>query len=264
MAGFLRLRQICLVTRVLEPIDTALAQVFRMAPCLRKELFGGKFGLHNVIFPIGGAFLEVVGLHPNVDPKKTPAGRYLERRGGDGGYMVILECDDVVRREEFMSKLGVRIVLHPKFDDFNEIQLHPSDTGGALIAINETAGRQGLEGPYAPAGPEWWLKATPSDLTRGILAAELQSPEPELLAVKWSKVLERQLTNGIGGVPTIPLDVGSLRFVPARDGRGEGLGGIDLAVTDRERILEVAAARGLIAEDGVVNICGTRFYLVQA
>ena len=155
-------------------------------------------------------------------------------------------------------------VLHPKHDVFNEIQLHPSGTGGALIAINETERRQGLEGPYSPAGPEWWLKATPSNLTRAILAAELQSPDPEALAVKWSNVLERELTNGIGGVPTIPLDIGSLRFVSARDGRGEGLGGIDLAITDRKRVLEAAMARGLHTDDGVVHICGTRFYLVQA
>ncbi len=264
MAGFLWLRQICLVARVLAPVEAALGEVFRINACYRENLFGGKFGLHNVIFPINGAFLEVISLHPGVDPKNTPAGRYLERRKGDGGYMVILECNDVDRREKHMNTLGVRIVLHPKHDVFNEIQLHPSDTGGALIAINETAGRQGFEGPYSPAGPEWWLKATPSDLTSAILAAELQSPDPEALAAKWGAVLEREVTSGIGGVPTILLEIGSLRFVPARDGRGEGLGGVDLAITNRERVLKAAVACGLHTENDVVHICGTRFYLVQA
>ncbi len=160
-----------------------------------------------------------------------------------------------------MAEIGVRIVLHPNHDGFNEIQLHPGDTGGALIAINESAGRDGLVGLDPPAGSQWWLKAPPSALTREIVAAELQSSDPDGLAAKWSRVLERPVTKRAAGIPEILLDLGCLRFVPARDGRGEGLGGIDVVVTDRQRVL--AAARGLPIAGEVVDICGARIRLVQ-
>lgn len=265
MPGFLWLRQVCLVARVLEPLESDLAEVFDLSACLHDNLFGGKFGIHNVVFPVAGAFLEVTAPNPGVDPLQTPAGRYLERRKGDGGYMVILECDDVDRRAAHMDSLGVRIVLHPRHDDFNEIQLHPRDTGGALIAINETKGRTTmLDGPYSPAGPRWWLKARASAVTRGIRAAELQSPDPENLAVRWGRILEREVSRDAAGIPTIRLDIGSLHFVEASDGRGEGLAGVDIAVTDRLAVLAVAHRRGLATTAQTALIGGTRFRLVES
>lgn len=265
MPGFLWLRQVCLVARVLEPVESDLAQVFDLGACLHDNLFGGKFGIHNVVFPVAGAFLEVTAPHPGADPLQTPAGRYLERRKGDGGYMVILECDDVDRRAAHMESLGVRIVLHPRHDDFNEIQLHPRDTGGALIAINETRGRTTmLEGPYSPAGPQWWLEARTSSVARGIPAVELQSADPENLALRWSRILEREVSRDASGVPAIRLDVGSLRFVEAADGRGEGLAGVDIAVTDPPAVLATAQQRGLATTAHTVLIGGTRFRLVPA
>jgi hypothetical protein len=64
-----------------------------------KEIFGlevcfidkgvAVFGLENSLMPVGNNFIEVVA------PTKpdTAAGRYLKRRNGDGGYMVICQCD---------------------------------------------------------------------------------------------------------------------------------------------------------------------------
>jgi hypothetical protein len=53
-----------------------------------------------------------------------------------------------------------------------------------------------------------------------------------------------------------------VRFVEAIDGRGEGLGGIDIATVDRKRVIAAAEARGCRVADDQVMICGTRFYLV--
>jgi hypothetical protein len=45
----------------------------------------GRFGLTNAVFAVGDTFVEVVApTQPD-----TTAGRYLKRRGGDGGYMAI-------------------------------------------------------------------------------------------------------------------------------------------------------------------------------
>ena len=65
-----------------------------------------------------------------------------------------------------------------------------------------------------------------------------------------------------GGVPTLALDNARLRFVPDADGRGEGLGGIDLVATNRARALAAARERGCLAGDDVVSICGMRLRLV--
>lgn len=263
MPGYLRLHQICLVADQLEPVEQELSDVLQTDPCHHSDLFGGKFGIHNVVYEIGGSFLEVVGLHPGVDPKTTPAGRYLARRQGNGGYMVILECNDVERRKALMAELGVRIVLNPNHDGFNEIQLHPADTGGSLISLNETEGRDGLVGPYLPAGADWWKKARRSGCTLELVAAEIQGPDPEALARRWSTLLERPVTHRQAGVPEIVLDLGVIRFVHDRDGRGEGLGGFDLIVADRASIVVRAQARGAQVDGDVVHLCGTRIRLIE-
>ena len=85
----LRLRQVCLVTSDLELARRRLTDTFDLAVCMRDPNVA-KHGLNNVVMPIGATFLEVVS------PFRagTTAGRYLDRLGGDGGYMVILDCDD--------------------------------------------------------------------------------------------------------------------------------------------------------------------------
>ena len=62
----------------------------------------------------------------------------------------------------------------------------------------------------------------------------------------------------------MPLTNASVRFVPEADGRGEGLGGVDLAVVDRARILAEAEKRNFRQSDDLVTVCGTRFRLVDA
>jgi hypothetical protein len=63
----------------------------------------------------------------------------------------------------------------------------------------------------------------------GIAAAEIQSPDPLRLATRWSEILERPLEQL--DALSIQLDNATLRFVEATDGRGEGLGGIDVTAT---------------------------------
>jgi hypothetical protein len=101
----------------------------------------------------------------------------------------------------------------------------------------------------------------PSKGASRIVAAELQSPDPERLAARWSQVLGRPIDED-ADVPTIGLDLGRLRFVPATDGRGEGLGGIDVAVSAADRALQAALDHGLAAEDGALLMGGVRVRLV--
>jgi glyoxalase-like protein len=257
MGAYLRLRQICLVAGALEPALDDLGAIFGLSICYRDGNVA-KYGLVNALFAVGHSFLEVVA--PTRDG--TAAGRYLKRRGGDGGYMVILDCDDIERRRQRMATLGVRIANPLSYETYTGLQLHPQDTGGAMLEFNHTRGGASLDGPYHPAGPSW-QSAVRTDVTASLVAAELQSAEPAALAERWSKLVERPVKLNDGALE-IALDLGRLRFVAATDGRGEGLGGVDLEVRDRARILAAAQARGCAIAGNTVTVCGTRFRLLPA
>jgi len=92
---WLRLRQIALVAEKLAPVEQQLIDVLDLRVCFRDPGVG-HFGLENALFPIGNQLLEVVA----PVQENTAGGRYLERRGGDGGYMVITQCDDHAPRRQ--------------------------------------------------------------------------------------------------------------------------------------------------------------------
>jgi Glyoxalase-like domain len=255
--GYLRLRQICLVAGALEPALDDIGNIFGLTICYRDGNVA-KYGLVNALFPIGTSFLEVVA------PTRagTAAGRYLERRGGDGGYMVILDCHDIERRRRHVAEIGVRVANPLQYETYTGLQLHPRDTGGALLEFNHTQGGERLEGAYHPAGPNW-QSAVRRDVTVALTGAVLQSADPAALAARWGRIVERPVSSGASDELQITLDGGRLRFVAARDGRGEGLAGVDLDVADRSRILEEARRRGHATVTDAVIVCGTRFHLDQ-
>lgn len=254
---YLRLRQLCLVARSLHPVVEDLGAILGLQVCFRDPAVG-KYGLENALLPIGTSFLEVVA----PIREGTAAGRYLDRRAGDGGYMVILDCDDLERRRRHVGAMGVRIANALSYGDYTGIQLHPRDTGGCMIEFNHTTAGEDLTGPYHPAGPSWQA-AIRSDVTAGLLGAEIQGPDPGELARRWGMILERPVTQ-TGGNPGIALDGGQmLGFATAVDGRGEGLSGIDLRVVRRAPILTEAARRGYTVDERHVRICGVRFGLSE-
>ena len=76
----LRLRQICLVASELDAPVEDLKAVFGIETCHHDPAVE-KYGLTNALLPVGSNFLEVVAPFRN----ETAAGRYIDRRGGDGG-----------------------------------------------------------------------------------------------------------------------------------------------------------------------------------
>ena len=253
----LRLRQICLVAQELRPVLDDLTGVFDIEVCY-VDPGVGHFGLENSLMPIGNELLEVVA----PIQENTAGGRYLERRGGDGGYMVITQCDDHERRRQRVGELGIRIAHEGEHDGFHNMQLHPKDTGGSFFEIDGQDDGEAPDGPWTPAGPNW-QRSKRTDVVSAILAAEIQSPDPQSLAQRWSEIAERPLTRGAGGAPELPLDNAVVRFVPCADGRPEGLGGLDLQAVDPGRALDEADRRGKRTSDDTVLICGTRFRLVS-
>jgi len=255
---WLRLRQIALVAEQLAPAVDDLQEVLGLEVCFRDPGVA-HFGLENALLPAGNQFIEVVA----PTQQGTAGGRYLERRGGDGGYMVITQCDDHAPRRKRVEELGVRLAHEFDVpDQFKNMQLHPKDTGGSFFEIDQQlgAGANDPAGPWMPAGGADWQKAQRLERVRGIVAAELQADDPEALAARWAEIAELDVKRGASG-PEIELDNATLRFVPCTDGRPEGLAGLDLEAADGDAVLESARKRDCL-KDGQVYVCGMRINLV--
>lgn len=242
----LRLRQIALVARELEPVEHWLTKALGAGVCYRDPGVG-KYGLHNALWALGGTFLEVVS------PKQegTAAGRYLDRRKGDGGYMFIVDCDDLEERREHFKALGVRLVEDLKVGDqklwAEAVHLHPRDTGGCLLSVDAHGPDRGLMGSYLWAGRTWAAMAR-TDLR--IVGATLQCDDPAATAQRWGELLQRPLTRD-GDVFLLTLENARVRFAALADNRGEGLSEVFLAAADPASF------------SGGFEACGVRFRVEQ-
>ncbi|MFV0259692.1 MAG: VOC family protein [Acidimicrobiales bacterium] len=256
---WLRLRQIALVAEELEPVLEQFRQVLGLEVCFRDKGVA-QFGLENALLPVGNQFLEVVA--PVAEG--TTAGRYLERRRGDGGYMVITQCDTHPPRRARVKELGIREVFSFERDDYVCMQLHPKDTGGSFFEIDEQRGTRAhdVDGPWEPAGNTGWESARRTDRVDAIVAAEIQAEHPAQVAKTWGDIAEIAVGSRDDGSLVMPLDNAEVRFVPATDGRGDGLGGISLRATDADAVLTAAAGAGVPIDGRTVTLCGMRMTLV--
>ena len=251
---WLRLRQIALVAEELAPVEADLIDVLGVKVCFNDPGVG-TFGLHNALYPVGSQFIEVVA---PIDPAQDTAGkRYLDRRGGDGGYMVITQCDDQAPRRAKLQELNIRLVSDHAGSSFVNMQLHPKDTGGSFFEIDQMIGEGADDpaGPWHPAGPNW--EAGRTDRVQGISAAVMQCADPDAVATRWSAIAEIPLRGNV-----LPLENAELRFVPCADGRPEGLSELDIRTDRPSEVLEAGERRGLRTGDAQVTIGGVRLNLV--
>lgn len=252
----LRLRQIAGVAEKLAPVEADLIEVLGIEVCYRDPGVA-HFGLENALLPIGDQLLEVVA----PIQEQTAGGRYIERRGGDSGYMVITQCDDHPPRRARVEALDIRLVHDHSGREFINMQLHPRDTGGTFFEIDQQLGDRAFErdGPWHPAGPDW-QRAKRTDRVSGITAAEVQCTDPGQVANRWAEIAEIPLDMSDGEFH-MPLENAVVRFVPCRDGRPEGLGGIDVTAVDKDAILASGEQRGVVSGPNQVLLCGMRINL---
>jgi catechol 2,3-dioxygenase-like lactoylglutathione lyase family enzyme len=249
----MRLRQIALVGEDLTAAEADIRAVLGLDYAY-DDPGVGAFGLRNAVFPVGETFLEVVS------PKQegTTAGRLLEKRGGDGGYMVIFQVRDIAEARERIAKAGARTVAQADRDGVHMTHIHPKDIGGAIVSVDQMEPWERWEW----GGPVWRDNVR-IDTSVGITGAELQGDDPAAMARRWGEILGRTPEPAEGGWRIGLEDGGEVRFVTAADGRGEGLGRFDVAVRDPAAVRAAAKARGLLQGDDVI-LSGTRVRLVQA
>ena len=173
-----RLRQAVLIARDLEPAHERLRDALGLGEPFRDPGVG-TFGLHNVVCALGEDFIEIV----SPIQEGTAAGRHLERRG-EGGYMLIVQLEDLAGARERAQALGVRTVWSIDIDDISASHLHPADLGGTIVSIDR---------PLPPeswrwGGPEWIGRA--GEGARGRLAGvTVRVPDPAAIAARWAEVL---------------------------------------------------------------------------
>jgi hypothetical protein len=213
----IRLRQVALVARELDPVVDELCARFGLRVCFRDPGVA-TFGLHNALMTIGDQFLEVVA--PTEDG--TTAGRLLDRRGGDGGYMAIFEVDDLDDRIGLLEKLAIRIVWSVDLPDIRGRHLHPRDIGGAIVSIDQPD----PHGSWRWGGP--WTAHDDTSVVTAIAGVTVGATDPAAMHSRWA---DARVDHAV-------------RFVAATD-RGEGIDGVDLVAADRSRAGETTTVGGV-------------------
>jgi hypothetical protein len=230
MPSDVRLRQVALVARDLDPVAARLESDLGL-PAPYADPGIARFGLRNAVYAVGDTFLEVVA--PVRDD--TTAGRYLDRRGGDAGYMAIFQLADLDAARARLTALGVRVVWQDDQPDISGTHLHPRDVPGAIVSLDAARPQES----WHWAGPEW-TGGAPAHESGGITGITVAAADPAAVARRWADVL------GVAaGGTRLVLDGGrqAIDFVPAGDRTAEGVTAVTL---DRP------------AHQGTYEICGVR------
>jgi hypothetical protein len=171
-----RLRQAVLAARDLDPVVASLRESLQLG-----EPFNDPgvalFGLRNAVFAIGDTFLEVVSpIQPD-----TSAGRLLDRRGGDCGYMVMFQVPDLDAAKARASARSIRQVFDVELDDIAEVHLHPADISGAIVALSAPSPPES----WRWGGPEWQQRTVPGRVAAVTVSVE----DPDAVAARWNDVV---------------------------------------------------------------------------
>ena len=220
----IRIRQIALVAADLKAAVAGLSEALDVDVIFRDPGVR-EFGLENALFCLGDQFLEIV----SPIRADTTAGRLLEKRGGDCGYMAIYDTDHVDDLVARATSLGVRFVWQGSVPGIRGHHMHPRDTSGTLVSVDQTD----VPGEWPWAGRQW-RDARPSSVASDVIAYEVAVDDVEASTGRW---------RDIGILHDVVLTPVGLQ--------GEGLHTVNLTTADPARHGEE------------FTVVGTRFRLVD-
>jgi len=252
----MRLRQIALASNDLDAATHGLAEVFGLKVAYNDPHID-HYGLKNAVLSAGTGFLEVV---QPITPTASAA-RFLARRGGDAGYMVILQTADAEAERARAASLGVRVVDDIDTPTYRCAHFHPADFGGMLVSFDQQRTVDDYLDPYGdwyPAGPDW--RDTRTGTVVDLAGLQLSNPDPHGLAALWSKLLDAPLD--AANPLRLPLTHGEVSFCEG-EGSMTWISRIDLKVADVEAALDRARGDGMDVNDDGVLIGGVRFRPVE-
>ena len=241
----MRLRQVALVAETLAPVRTQLMALLGLAEDYQDPGVG-EFGLENSVMSIGDTFLEVVApVQPN-----TAAGRLLQTRHGNGGYMLLLQVDDIDLYRQHTEQLLMRKIWSRDAADVKAFHLHPKDMGATIVSLDWMQPAAAWEW----GGPDWQSHAAAHATL--ISAVDIQADDPAALAAHWANILQRPAQQRAGQW-YLALDQGQINFVDITDGRGPGVAGLTCQVPAMAPVQAQAKALGLDWVHDRLQVCGT-------
>ncbi len=174
----MRIRQIALVAADLAQAVSDLSGALDLDVVYRDPGVA-EFGLENALFCLGDQFLEIV----SPVREGTTAGRLLDKRGGDCGYMAIYDTDDVDAVVERASSLGVRFVWQGSVPGIRGNHMHPKDTSGTLVSVDQTD----TPGEWPWAGKRW-RERRESSVATGIVSYEVAVHDVDASTARWADI----------------------------------------------------------------------------
>lgn len=217
------IRQVAVVAQNLAQANTELKALLGA-----KQAFSdpgvGEFGLHNTVIATGNSFVEVVSPRPSELPASpTAAGRMLERRGGDCGYMVLFQVDDLAPVSERVEAGGIRKIWQTERAEVSAFHVHPKDVGGAIVSFDEMRPAD----DWIWAGPDW--QAHRAEKTGDLRSCTIEVLDPTATADVWAGLLGTKAGHG-DLMSVIVMDDGAeVRFSKAADHPPRGLISFSLA-----------------------------------
>lgn len=196
-----RLRQVALITDDLEREVSALRSGLDLRVGHVDDTMA-TWGLQHAVMPVGEEFLEVVAPSA-VD---SSARRYLDR-SGPGGYLGVIQVDDLTAVEARLEDLAIRVAARFEEPSWRSVQLHPADLHGLFLTVDE-ADDFDLFPANGPLDPLEFRSSSTAGLTGMVVAAA--DPDPLL------RLLSRLLDVAPKG-SRLHLDHGTIQVVP-----GEG------------------------------------------
>ena len=246
----MRIRQVAVAASDLEKTDNTFQ---RLLGC--DESYADPeiiyFGLDNRLYTLGDCFLEVVSpVKPN-----TAAGRFIDRRGGDGGYMIIVQVENLAQEQSRLADTSIRTVFADDRGNAKAIHLHPKDVPGAIPSIDEMTPPES----WLWAGNGWERRA--GKHVGRILAAEIRSPDPYATGLCWAEAYGTVL---LSSDEHWRIEMGSteMRFIYDSEVLEPALMAIDFEAIDLSAVCSAADDMGLERAENVVTVCGVEFHFL--
>lgn len=226
----IRLRQIAFAATDLQKSETALVDQLGVQLCYRDPGVL-EFGLANALFPVGDQFLEIV----SPVQANTTAGRLIDKRGGDCGYMAIFQVDDIGPVTDRLSDREIRIVFHAQAEGIEGLHLHPKDVPGAIVSIDASA----QPSEWTWAGPNW-RNYVSTERIESISGITIATENPSETCETWGYVL------GVSPADdTLMLDGAIVHFSGLGSEQRSGLIGVQLKASAPELVGTTAELLGV-------------------
>ena len=210
----MRLRQIAIASYNLNEAERIINRELKIRTAYRDEEVE-KYGLNNIVCPLGGEFLEVVSPYTT----DTTAGRFIDKKKGPAGYMTIFQCEDSLERRKFLESKGIRVLnAFENIGNFINNQFHPKDLPGALVEIDSVTNTNYKEkyADWPPAGSDWREQIN-EEYVQGIVGVTIAAENPDELSKQWSEVLDSKLIVE-NNYPCVVIENAKITFVQAITG----------------------------------------------